>query len=108
MNRVWILRRTNRELGNKSPYEYLSQEILAAQAKDLSSKLQERLDGQCIPLEAISLFRDEPVEQAFEAFLDERARAIELRLVERIGSKYVAHTTLGEDPSDVDEDDEVD
>lgn len=105
INRVWILRKTNRELGNKSPYEYLSQEIDAAQAGGVSTKLEERLDGQCIPIEPIKVFRNDPIADAFEAFLEERAHIIMDRLVQQIGQKYVGVTALDEEP-EADEDDD--
>jgi len=109
MNRVWILKKSNRELGNKSPYDYLSQEIAAAQSAGVLAKLEERLSGQCIPVEPINVFRNDPIEEAFEAFLDERARIILGRLVERIGMKYVEQSAVtgeiaGMDESDGDDD----
>jgi hypothetical protein len=97
VNRVWILRKTNRELGNKSPYEYLSQEIVAAKAHGVATKLEERLDGQCIPIEPIKVFGNDSIEDAFEAFLEERAQVIMDRLVQQIGSKYVEQSTVGDD-----------
>jgi len=106
INRVWILKRTNRDLGNRSPYDYLSQEVVAGDTNGTSSKLAERLEGQCIPLEAIEVIRNDQIEEAFAAFLDERARALLDRLVLRIGPKYVEQSSAGDEFDDYDDEDE--
>ena len=106
INRVWILLKTNRDLGNKSPYEYLSQELEAAQRGGITAKLAERLDGQCVPLDPIREFKDARFEDAYEMFLDDRARPIMGRLVQQIGPKYVEQSTAGESSSDEDDEDD--
>ncbi len=97
MNRVWLLKKTNQDLGNRSPFEYLSQEVAAAKSNGVYSKLEDRLAGQCIPLEPINVFRSNPINEAFEAFLEERATAILARLVSQIGPKYVEQSAVGDD-----------
>jgi hypothetical protein len=97
MNRVWLLRKTNQDLGNRSPFEYLSQEVSAAKTSGVLSKLEHRLAGQCIPLEPINVFRNDPINDAFEAFLEERAKATLERLVAQIGTRYVEQPAVGDD-----------
>jgi hypothetical protein len=109
INRIWILKKTNRELGNRSPLDYLLEEARTAERDGRRAKLEERLKAQCIPLEALEAYRDNPIEEAFDAFLDERAIQILNLLVDRIGPRYIELSTASDADSaagDADGDDD--
>jgi hypothetical protein len=99
INRVWILRKTNRELGSRSPLDYLLEEARTAERDGRRAKLEERLRGQCIPVDALEAYRNDSIEDAFAAFLDERATQLLNLLVDRIGPRFVELSTTSESDS---------
>jgi hypothetical protein len=102
INRVWVLRETNRDLSNKSPHDYLMTEIESARTRGHSEKLHARFASQFIPIEALELEERERgksnVEEVFSLFLQARAELILERLGQELGKQYLQISKSDDEP----------
>ena len=105
VNRLWILKKSNRDLKNRSPHDYIMSEIDAAKARGHMEKVRERFASQFIPVEPFDLedASKSNLGDVFEIFLEERANLLLEGLEKHLGrpylqvSKEVDDTGSGED-----------
>ncbi len=100
VNRLWILKKSNRDLGNRSPHDYLLSEIHSAKSRGLLEKVRERFASQFIPIEPFDL-EDQAksnLNDVFDMFLEERANMILTQLVEQLGRPFLQISKDAEEP----------
>ena len=89
VNRIWILRETNRKLSAKDPSDYIMERLEAGKKNGTEDVVRARLREQCIPAQAFER-QSRPLKERFESFLLDRGRMLLDRLVEKIGRNYIA------------------
>ncbi len=105
VNRLWILKKSNRELKNRSPHDYIRSEIALAKSRGHQEKVRERFASQFMPIDPFDLEESKSdLNHVFDLFLEERASLLLDGLVKHLGRPYLQVSKEADDTDPFDDD----